>query len=88
MRTIDMLKLIEGYAKKYKEAGIKASVIRNSHMNDLEGYASSMDDTLIDAVLVDFINFIAMNQGVDYGMYTKDLQAEEVVDSIVPKFDS
>ena len=80
MTSLDLLKLVESQARKYKKAGIKDSLIRNNHMNDLQEFSAEkaeMDDALIDAVLVDFVNFIGMSQGIDYGLYTSDLQKEE-----------
>ena len=42
-------------------------------MNNLKGECSiSQDD--VDAVLVDFINNIAVKRGIDYGLYTEDIK--------------
>jgi hypothetical protein len=46
-------------------------------MNQNTGAKIHQDD--IDALLVDFINFVGMKQCVDYGMYTSDLITSEVV---------
>jgi len=88
MTILDLLKLVEKYAKSYKDNGVAKSIVRNSHMNEFEGDEGDIDEKLVDAILVDFINFIARNQGVDYGMYTKDLQEERIIDKGVVKFDS
>lgn len=34
---------------------------------------TSLKQTTIDAILTDFINYVAMACGIDYGMYAKDL---------------
>jgi hypothetical protein len=72
MMTIEVLEQLAEDAKKYR-ADAQRSLKRNEHMNDLKS-----DDvptqTQIDAVLVDFINFIGMCRAVDYAMYTKDLR--------------
>lgn len=49
-----------------------ASVARNSHMNRLQGQLVPQD--IIDAVLVDFVNWVGTHQGIDYAMYTRDLK--------------
>jgi hypothetical protein len=41
-------------------------------MNQIEG-GEKVQQRIIDAVLVDFINYIGMKHGIDYGIYTKDL---------------
>jgi hypothetical protein len=33
-----------------------------------------IDQRVIDAVLVDFINFIGVKHGIDYALYTSDLR--------------
>lgn len=63
--------LIANDAKEYVKEGVLESVKRNSHMNNYED--EEISQTAINAILVDFINFVGMRQGVDFGMYTKDL---------------
>ena len=63
---------IAEYARKYKEDS-QESIKRNSHMNRIPK-GESVEQKHIDAVLVDFINYIGMKYGIDYGMYTIDLQ--------------
>lgn len=72
MKAIEMLELTKGYADKYRKEA-QQSLTRNNHMNEIE------DDELVqqrhvDAVLVDFINFIGVKRGIDYALYTKDLK--------------
>ena len=71
MTAIEYLERTTRYAKKYRSESQK-SLERNRHMNQIEG-GELIQQRIIDAVLVDFINHIGTNMGVDYGMYTKDL---------------
>ncbi len=58
-------------AKKYSPTAAE-SIKRNSHMNGISGVQMLFQDE-IDATLVDFINFMGMEQGMDIGLYAKDL---------------
>lgn len=71
LRAIDLLKLMTNYAKRYSPDAVE-SVKRNSHMNDLTP-TSKVDKEVVDAVLVDFINFIGVNYCIDYALCTGDL---------------
>jgi len=71
MKIIDVLEIITSNAKEYYNDGVIESLKRNQHMNNYEG--EDVNDETIKAILVDFINFIGMKQGVDYAMYTRDL---------------
>lgn len=44
-------------------------------MNDLSGQC--VDSEIVDAILVDFINFVGIKSGIDYALYTSDLNKEE-----------
>lgn len=72
MRTGELLQLLDNYAKEYHKGSLE-SLIRNRHMNNLTEN-EELDLRHIDAVLVDFINYIGVKNGVDYAMYTKDLK--------------
>ena len=50
------------------------SITRNVHMNGL--YENTLVQEEIDAILIDFVNYIGTDQGLDYGMYVKDLHGE------------
>lgn len=67
----DLLKMLEENAKEYRKDAF-SSIRRNNHMNKATG--QDIDQRDIDALLVDFVNFVAMRQGVDLGLYTKDLE--------------
>jgi len=58
-------------AKDYKKEGVLESLTRNCHMNDYDG--EDIKETTIDAILVDFINYVAAHQGMDLGLYTRYL---------------
>lgn len=69
MNALDLLQLIEKTAKEYR-VDAQDSLDRNSHMNHLK--KEFVTQKVIDAVLVDFINFMAMKQCIDYGLYVSD----------------
>jgi hypothetical protein len=71
MTKIELLEYLTRMAKEYR-SGCAASVIRNRHMNETNGECNA-DQNTIDAILVDFINRIGVDQHVDYGLYTRDL---------------
>lgn len=72
MMALDLCKLLERNARQYRQDAI-ASLYRNKHMR-----RDDFDTVLqpaIDAVLTDFINYVAREQGIDLALYDKDLQA-------------
>lgn len=71
----ELMKIVSNAAIRYKASGIKESLRRNKHMHDAV-VDSDYRESLADAILVDFINYLGMEQGLDYGMYTKDLTWE------------
>jgi len=72
MTTIDLLSSMTAYAKIYNKQA-QSSLVRNNHMNELQK-DEVVDKKHIEAVLVDFINFIGVKNSVDYALYTEDLQ--------------
>lgn len=68
---------ISDLAKKYKKDDIGKSIKRNNHMNKLTG-DEEINEDILDATVVDFINYIGSQNGMDYGMYTEDLLPKEV----------
>ena len=72
MKQLELLQLLTKYAKEYHQKGTD-SLERNRHMHQ-DRWPDSIRQTTIDAVLVDYINFIAANYYIDYALYTKDLQ--------------
>lgn len=71
MKAIDVLDALKNYASEYKKEGVK-SVIRNNHMNNLPDNLEISGDEL-EAIIVDFINFIGSKNCIDYALYTKDI---------------
>ena len=71
MKAIEVLEKSTDYAKKYRKEA-QQSLERNRHMNQIEE-GEQVQQRIIDAVLVDFINYVSMKHGIDYGIYTKDL---------------
>ena len=71
MKAIDVLLKTTEYAKEYRKQA-QDSVERNRHMNQIEE-GEQLQQRHIDAVLVDFINYIGLKHGMDYALYTKDI---------------
>lgn len=74
MKAIELLELLKKYADSYSNIA-KESVVNNCHMNNLTNEEVSQD--AVDAILVDFINYIGGNYGIDYALYTSDLRSNE-----------
>lgn len=72
MTKRQLLEYLERVAKEYR-LDCAESLAHNSHMNDLRGECE-VDQKVVDAILVDFINKVGADQHVDYGLYTKDLR--------------
>lgn len=72
MTSIQLLDLLTKRAKEYRK-GANEAIKRNSHMNSLSGNIEIPQEA-VDALLVDFINYIGVNMCVDYALYTKDLE--------------
>ena len=70
----DLLRYLDHCACEYHKEAAK-SVARNDHMNTLKGVSVPQD--IIDAVVVDFVNWVGTHQGLDYAMYTKHLKKHE-----------
>jgi len=69
MNTMD-LRILTRNAQYYRVNAQKSLV--NNYMNEVE-LGELVDQRIIDAVLVDFINYLGSIQGVDFGLYTEDL---------------
>jgi hypothetical protein len=65
--TLRLLEMVEADAKAYRLRA-NESILRNKHMNEATG--TKLDQRDIDALLCDFINFMASGRGVDFGLYT------------------
>ena len=71
MDIYEVLKALTNYAKMYVKDGVK-SVNRNSHMNEIKN--EGINQKQLEAVIVDYINYIGARNGVDYALYTSDLK--------------
>lgn len=72
MTPISLLDKIHKHLQDYRPEAI-ASIRRNSHMNEITA-DTQIEQKVVDAILVDFINFVGMQYCVDYAMYTCDLK--------------
>jgi hypothetical protein len=77
----DLWHYLERVAKKYVADGIQASIVRSRHMHHAGDLAKRnwrpQIQELAEAILVDFINVVGTDQGLDVGLYTKHLHEEE-----------
>jgi len=73
MTKIQLLEYLTRIAKEYR-LDCASSVSRNRHMNETKDECE-VDQKTVDAILVDFINYIGVDQHVDYGLYSKDLRS-------------
>ena len=74
MKTIEVLNLMTHCARAYRVKS-QNSLLKNNHMSEIEG-GEVVQQTHIDAVLVDFINYVGVCYGVDYALYTSDIKTE------------
>ena len=72
MNTITILEKLVEYSKKYR-TDASETIKRNSHMNDINEN-DVIDQRIVDAVLVDYINFIGHCHGIDYALYSDDIK--------------
>lgn len=72
MNKKELLEMLISNAKEYSKNAMN-SLVKNNHMNDIK-IETELDNTVIDATVVDFINFVGIKQGIDLGFYTKDLR--------------
>lgn len=73
MTKVELLEMLMSCAKRYAKGGIQ-SVSRNMHMNQSAEFETPLTQQHLDAVVVDFVNYVALMQGVDLALYTSDLQ--------------
>ena len=64
----ELLDFLTEQAKEFRKD--KTSISRNYHLTDIK---EQPEQHLIDGVLVAFINYIGMYQGIDYALSVKDL---------------
>lgn len=78
MKIIDLLHIAEKVAQDYRPQAIE-SIKRNTHLHDCEPEDIGAQD-FVDAILADFINFLAYQHGVDYGIHAYDIYWPEARD--------
>jgi len=67
----DLIDIMIKYAQDYTPGSV-ASIKRNKHMNNCE--QKKIDQDVVDAVIVDYLNYVASRYGIDLGLYVKDLR--------------
>ena len=77
MNKIDLADLLIKRAKEYSKDA-QNSLVRNNHMNEIEE-GEVVQQRIIDAVIVDYINFIGNKMCMDIALYTEDLKKEKDV---------
>lgn len=78
MTNGEFMDMVINDLKAYHKADPMASVKRNIHMSDY--YGQPVAPQTVDALLVDFVNFIGMRRGMDLGLYTRDLRPSEITE--------
>lgn len=73
MTKIELLDMLRKNAENYR-GKVNDSLKRNNHMHTYEG--EELPQTVIDAILIDFINYIGVRQGIDYALHTSDLKED------------
>lgn len=72
MNNAELIEMLVKHAKKYVDGDVMESVKRNNHMNDYNNAPVSRNTT--DAIITDFVNFMAMRHGIDLGLHASDLR--------------
>lgn len=72
MNKGELIETLVKHAKEYVAGDVMESVKRNNHMNEYNGKFVSARVT--DAIIVDFVNFMAKKHGLDLNLYTSDLR--------------
>lgn len=71
MKTRKVLAILAELAKEYRKI-CADSIIQNRYLNDLTKNSEQPSQEIIDAILVDYINFIADRHHVDYALNSSD----------------
>ncbi len=75
MKKIELLTILSNYAKDYHKIACK-SIIMNHHMNGVDE-SRDVDQVVVEATIVDFINYIGAQYCIDYAFNTEDLKDEK-----------
>ena len=71
MTVLELIHSIEQIAQEYRPEAIK-SIKRNTHLHDCKLEDIGKQD-FVDAILSDFVNFLASKYHVDYGTHAYDI---------------
>jgi hypothetical protein len=72
MKKIDLLKMLERNAVEYQK--LPKVAWKNRHMNSLKkGDRCHLKRRVVQAVVIDFINYVAVMQGVDLGLNSRNI---------------
>jgi hypothetical protein len=69
----ELVTMLSEQAKQYVK-GAQESLQRNVHMNTLRPTQHPVEQEIIDAIVVDFTNYLAARQGIDLALYTRDVR--------------
>jgi len=75
MTNGDLMDMLVKRAKEYCPGAVE-SIIRNKHMSSVGGKTMLPSQKVIDALIVDFVNYTIAKLGGDLGLYTRDLYEE------------
>lgn len=81
----ELLEVIKRHVFVYQPDAM-ASIRRNKHMNDVPA-SMEIDPRVVDAVLIDFLNFVGAQYGVDYAINTCDLPSPGLLDRMAQAAD-
>lgn len=72
----NLMEVLDHDAKAFTKDGSLEWINRNKHMNDYDGEfeTNEHNQKLVDAAVVGFLNYVASQYCMDYGMYTRDLR--------------
>jgi hypothetical protein len=76
----DLCKYLVRVARGYVKDGIRKHLKLDVHMHDVKTVGEMWTESaqkLSEAVLTDFINYVAFDQGLDLALYSKDLTAKK-----------
>ncbi|RPI83646.1 MAG: hypothetical protein EHM34_04910 [Nitrosopumilales archaeon] len=69
----DLIDVLIHDAKEWTKNGSVNSINRNKHMNNCNGLLLPISQDVVDASIVDFINYVGAQYCMDVGFYTQDL---------------
>ena len=76
MKKAALMEMLIREARAYRAGGIENSLKRNAHLYECDpdyGY-NLVSQCVIDAVLTDYLNFLATKQGINLVLHSRDLR--------------